>query len=144
MKVVVSGSSGLIGTGLLAIPILSGSAAYALKEFLGLPGTLAEKPRHRPTFYAILLLATIVGVAINFVHIDPVKALFWSAVINGVVAPPLLVLIMVLGADRSVMKERTSGWLSRTLGWAATILMSIAAVAVIVLQLAVPLLHIKM
>jgi len=135
---------GLIGTGLLAIPILSGSAAYALKEFLGLPGTLAEKPRHRPTFYAILLLATIVGVAINFVHIDPVKALFWSAVINGVVAPPLLVLIMVLGADRSVMKERTSGWLSRTLGWAATILMSIAAVAVIVLQLAVPLLHIKM
>src|SRR5207245_7581757 len=67
---------GLIGTGLLAIPILSASAAYALKEFLGLPGTLAASPRRRPTFYAIIAGAVLAGIALNFLHIDPLRALF--------------------------------------------------------------------
>jgi Mn2+/Fe2+ NRAMP family transporter len=122
---------GIIGTGLLAIPILSGSAAYALKEFLNLPGTLAAKPRYRPTFYAIIGLATVAGVAMNFLRIDPIQALFYTAVINGLVAPPLLVLIVLLGSDRTYMKNKVSGRLSKTLTWLATGLMALAAVALI-------------
>ena len=123
---------GLIGTGLLAIPILSGSATYALKEFLNLPGTLAAKPRYRPTFYAILGLAVVAGIGMNFLHIDPIKALFYTAVINGLVAGPLLILIVLLGSDRNYMAERVSGALSKALTWIATALMLLAGVALIV------------
>jgi NRAMP (natural resistance-associated macrophage protein)-like metal ion transporter len=122
---------GMIGTGLLAIPILSGSAAYALKEFLNLPGTLAAKPRYRPTFYAIIGLAMLAGMAMNFMRIDPIQALFYTAVINGLVAPPLLVLIVLLGSDRTYMKDKVSGPLSRTLTWLATGLMALAAAALL-------------
>jgi NRAMP (natural resistance-associated macrophage protein)-like metal ion transporter len=122
---------GMIGTGLLAVPILSGSAAYALKEFLNVPGTLAAKPRYRPTFYAIIAAAVIAGISMNFLSIDPIQALFYTAVINGVVAPPLLVLIVLLGSDRTYMKDKVSGTLSRSLTWLATGLMSIAAIALI-------------
>jgi NRAMP (natural resistance-associated macrophage protein)-like metal ion transporter len=119
---------GLIGTGLLAIPIFSGSAAYAIKEFLGLPGTLETKPRYRPTFYLIIAIATVIGIALNFLHIDPIKALFWTAVINGLVAPPLLVLIVLLGSDQRFMEKEVSGWKSKSLTWAATMLMGAAAI----------------
>ncbi len=122
---------GMIGAGLLAIPILSGSATYAVKEFLGLRGSLASSPRQGLIFYAILSAATIAGVAINFLHIDAIRALFWTAVINGVVAPPLLVLIVLLGSDRGIMRTRVSGWLSRSLTWAATAVMAVAAVALL-------------
>jgi Mn2+/Fe2+ NRAMP family transporter len=125
-------SFGLIGTGLLAIPILSGSAAYALKEFFQLPGTMATKPRYRPTFYLIIVLATIAGLGLNFLHIDPIKALFVTAVINGIVAPPLLVLIVLLASDRKVMQNRVSGRLSKSLTWAAAGVMSVAAVALLI------------
>lgn len=124
-------SVGLIGSGLLAIPILSGSATYALKEFLGLRGSLASSPREGWMFYSILAAATFAGVAINFMHIDPIRALFWTAVINGVVAPPLLVLIVLLGSDRRIMRTRVSGPLSRTLTWAATGAMALAAIAML-------------
>ena len=123
---------GMIGSGLLAIPILSGSAAYALKEFLGLPGRLAAKPRYRPTFYIMLTLATLAGVGMNFMHLDPIRALFVTAVINGVVAPPLLVLIVLLGADRRIMKTAASGRLSLTLTSLAAGFMGLAAVAMFV------------
>ena len=124
---------GIIGTGLLAVPILSGSAAYALKEFFGFAGSLAVKPRDRPTFYFIIVVATVLGMAMSFVHIDPVRALFLTAVINGVVAPPLLVLITLLGSDRSAMGARTSRRLSRWLTWTAAIVMGAAAAAMLVL-----------
>ena len=123
---------GLIGTGLLAIPILSASAAYALKEFLGLPGTLAASPRRRPTFYAIIAGAVLAGIGLNFLHIDPLRALFLTAVINGVVAPPLLVLIVLLGSARKFMKDRVSGPVSKVLTWAATALMTLASAALLV------------
>jgi len=122
---------GMIGAGLLAIPILSGSATYAVKEFLGLRGSLASPPRQGLIFYSILSAATIAGVAINFLHIDPIRALFWTAVINGVVAPPLLVLIVLLGSDRGIMRTRVSGWLSRSLTWVTTGVMALAALAMI-------------
>jgi NRAMP (natural resistance-associated macrophage protein)-like metal ion transporter len=125
-------SIGMIGTGLLAIPILAGSASYALKEFLGIRGDLASKPRHRPTFYLILAAATMAGVVMNFLHLDPIHALFVTAVINGVVAPPLLGLIVWLGRDRRIMKGRVSGRLSLTLTGAATLAMGVAALTLLI------------
>lgn len=123
---------GLIGTGLLAIPILSGSAAYAIKEFLGIKGSLATKPIYRPTFYSVLTLSTLIGLGMNFRHIDPIRALFYTAVINGVVAPPLMTLIVLLGSDRRYMHEKVSGRLSLTLNWIGTSVMALAAIAMLV------------
>jgi Mn2+/Fe2+ NRAMP family transporter len=125
-------SVGLIGAGLLAIPILTGSAAYAIKEFFGFGGSLASKPQNRPTFYVILALATLAGVVMNFVHLDPIRALFIAAVINGVLAPPLLLLIVLLGADRAVMKYQVSGKLSLALTGIATAFMALAAITMFV------------
>ena len=127
-------SLGMIGAGLLAIPILSGSAAYAAKDFLGLRGNLASKPRYRPTFYVMLSLATVVGVALNFIHLNPIRALFISAVINGVVAPPLLLLILLLGADRFVMKRYVSGKLSLTLTGITVAFMALAAIGMFLIS----------
>ncbi len=125
-------SVGLIGAGLLAIPILTGSATYAVKEFFGFGGSLASKPQNRPTFYLVLTLATVAGVVMNFVHLDPIRALFIAAVINGVVAPPLLLLIVVLGADRKVMKRYVSGKVSLALTGIATASMAVAAITLFV------------
>jgi Mn2+/Fe2+ NRAMP family transporter len=122
-------AAGMIGTGLLAIPILSASGAYAVKEFFGFQGALGSQPWYRPTFYLLIVVATVVGILMNFLHIDAVKALYYTAVINGLVAPPLLVLIVLLGSDRRYLGERVSGRLSRTLGWAAAAVMAAAAVA---------------
>jgi len=123
---------GMIGAGLLGIPILAGSASYAAKEFLGLRGNLASKPRYRPTFYIMLSLATVAGVAMNVGHLDPMRALFVAAVINGVVAPPLLLLIILLGKDPRIMKRQVSGRLSLALTGLAALAMALAAVAMFV------------
>jgi NRAMP (natural resistance-associated macrophage protein)-like metal ion transporter len=125
-------SVGLIGAGLLAIPILTGSATYAIKEFFGFGGSLASKPQNRPTFYLILTLATLAGVVMNFVHLDPIRALFIAAVINGVVAPPLLALIVLLGADRAVMARYASGTVSLALTGIAVVFMGVAAISLFV------------
>lgn len=122
---------GIIGTGLLAVPILAASASYAVKEFFHMRGSLADRFRYRPTFYSILILAMLIGVAMNVLHVNVIAALFWTAVVNGVVAVPLLVLIVLLGADRERMKARVSGRLSLVLTWAATALMGVAAVVMI-------------
>jgi Mn2+/Fe2+ NRAMP family transporter len=127
----VAFSLGLIGTGLLAIPILSGSAAYALKDFMGWKGALSTKPRYRPTFYGVIAAATVAGVSLNFLHVDPIKALFYSALINGLMAPPLMALIVMLGADRQIMKGKVSGGLSKVLTWIGTGTMTAAAAALI-------------
>ncbi len=122
---------GMIGTGLLAIPVLSASGAYAVKEFFGFKGALDAKPWYRPTFYVLIVVATAVGALMNFLHVDPVHALFYAAAVNGIVAPPLLALIVLLGSDSGFMGKRVSGPLSRTLGWIATAAMGTAAVAFI-------------
>jgi Mn2+/Fe2+ NRAMP family transporter len=128
-------AGGMIGTGLLAIPILSGSAAYAVKDFFGLKGTLSDKPWPRPTFYAIIALSTLAGLALNLLNVDPIRALFVAAIINGLVAAPLLVLIALLGSDRKIMGRRRSGRLSTTLTWIATSVMAVSA-ATFIAQLA--------
>jgi Mn2+/Fe2+ NRAMP family transporter len=121
-------SVGIIGTGLLAVPVLSGSAAYAVKEFLGLRGSLRDTPLHRPVFYGLIAASTLAGLAMNFLHLDPIRALFVAALVNGLVAAPVLVLVVLLGSDRRLMGARASGPWSRTLTWAATLLMGAAAV----------------
>jgi NRAMP (natural resistance-associated macrophage protein)-like metal ion transporter len=125
-------SVGIIGTGLLAVPILSGSAAYAVKEFFGMRGSLADKARARPAFYAVLTLALAGGLVISLLGIDPIKALVITAIINGIVAPPMLALIALLGRDRSVMGARRSGTLSNVLLWVTTGVMTFAALALLV------------
>jgi Mn2+/Fe2+ NRAMP family transporter len=128
-------SVGIIGTGLLAIPILSGSATYAVKEFFGMKGTLADKARSRPAFYAVLTFALAGGLVISLLGIDPIKALVITAIINGIVAPPMLALIALLGRDRTVMAEQTSGTLSNTLLWLTTGVMSLAVLALLITAL---------
>ena len=125
-------AAGMIGTGLLAIPILAGSATYAVTDFFGWKGALADRPSYRPTFYLILGLATVAGIAINLIGINPIRALFVTAIINGAVAPPVLVLIILLGSSRGIMGKRRSGRLSQALTWTTAVAMTAAAVALIV------------
>ena len=119
---------GLIGTGFLAVPILTGSSAYAIAETFGWECSLDAKPREAPKFYGFIAASTLAGALINFAGINPIKALFWTAVINGLLAPPLLVLIMLVSNNPKVMGERTNGRLVNTLGWAAAVIMVAAAV----------------
>lgn len=120
---------GLIGAGLLAIPVLTGSAAYAVAETFDWPSGLDEKPRHAKKFYGVIAASTIVGVLIDFAGIDPISALFWTAVINGVIAPPLLVVVMLVANNKRVMGERMNGAFTNILGWLAAAVMFAAAIA---------------
>ncbi|MBV8119903.1 MAG: divalent metal cation transporter [Alphaproteobacteria bacterium] len=115
---------GIIGTGLLGVPVLAGSAAYALAEGRGWPVGLAREPKEALAFYLSLVVAALLGIGLNFTPIDPIKALFWSAVINGVVAVPVMVILMLMTARPKIMGEFTiSGWL-RALGWLSTAAMA--------------------
>jgi NRAMP (natural resistance-associated macrophage protein)-like metal ion transporter len=118
---------GIIGTGLLTLPVLAGSAAYALGEALRWPVGLARKPLRAKAFYGTIAVATLIGACINFTSLDPVKALFWSAVINGVVAVPIMVMMMLLAVRRDVMGVFRLGWSLKFLGWLATIVMAVVA-----------------
>jgi Mn2+/Fe2+ NRAMP family transporter len=123
---------GLIGAGVLAVPILSASAAYALSEAFGWTYGLDTNPGRAKQFYGVIAVATLVGMAINYVGINPIDALFWTAVINGVLAPPLLVLIMLVANNRTIMGERVNGAWTNLLGWITTAAMALAAVAMFV------------
>lgn len=120
---------GVLGTGLLAIPVLAGSAAYAIGEARKWPVGLARQPKEAKAFYATVVIATGVGVLLNFTPINPIKALYWCAVINGIVAVPIMALMMLMAGNKKIMGEFTiSGWLIG-LGWLATAIMTAAAVA---------------
>ena len=121
-------SAGIIGTGLLAVPVLAGSAAYAVGEALHWRVGLNHDLKHARKFYSVLALATVVGLAMNFVRIDPIRALFWSAVINGVVAVPIMVLMMAMSSNHAVMGRFTIGPGQKLVGWTATLVMFAAAV----------------
>ena len=119
---------GIIGIGLLAVPVLAGSAAYALGEALGWPTGLSRLPRGAKAFYATIAIATLVGVFINFLDIDPIKALFWSAVLNGIAAVPLMAVIMIMAMQPRVMGPFTLPKPLWAMGWLTTGVM-VAAVA---------------
>ncbi|CAN5595773.1 Nramp family divalent metal transporter [soil metagenome] len=121
-------SLGIIGTGLLAVPVLAGSAAYAMAGAFGWRNSLELKPRAAKRFYGIIALSTLAGVALTFTPIDPIKALLWSAVINGVLSVPIMVVMMWLAARSDVMgRLAVSGWL-RAIGWLCTGVMAMAVV----------------
>ncbi len=122
-------SLGLIGTGMLGVPVLAGSSAYAISEAMYWRASLDRKPRLAPKFYGVLIVAMVLGVALDYVGLDAVKMLFWSAVANGVLAPPLIVLVVLLTSDRSVMGERVSPPLLKWMGWLAAVVMTGAALA---------------
>ena len=126
-------SLGVVGTGLLAVPILAGSAAYAVSELRGWRGSLGSSFREAEGFYAIVVAATLFGIAIDWSPLDPIRALFWSAVINGIVAVPLLAAIMVLSGNAKLMGPFRIGGSMRLAGWATTVLMAAAAGAMLLL-----------
>jgi NRAMP (natural resistance-associated macrophage protein)-like metal ion transporter len=126
-------SLGIIGTGLLALPVLAGSAAYAMAGAFRWKNSLELEPRLAKRFYGIIVLATVVGLALDFTSIDPIKALFWSAVINGVTSVPIMVLMIKMASHADVMgKFIISGGL-RVVGWLATGVMGAAVIAMFVL-----------
>jgi NRAMP (natural resistance-associated macrophage protein)-like metal ion transporter len=126
---------GIVGTGMLAIPVLAGSAAYAVGETFGFHVGLARKLHRAKLFYAVIAVATLVGVGLNFTPIDPVKALFWSAVVNGVVAVPVMAMMMLMGVRKAVMAEFTLPPYLIAIGWIATAAMALAAVGMFVTPL---------
>jgi Mn2+/Fe2+ NRAMP family transporter len=122
---------GLIGAGFLGVPVLTGSSAYAMAEAMGWKHGLSEKPRRAKLFYAMIVVPTLVGMCINFVGINPISALFWSAVLNGLIAPPILVVVMLVANNPRVMGKRVNALWSNVAGWATTALMALAAVALL-------------
>ena len=124
-------SLGIIGTGLLAIPVLAGSAAYAVGDTRGWKMTLDDKPWEAVGFYSVIGIAVILGLAIDYSGIDPMRALFWSAVINGVLAVPLMVAMMVVVGSRKLMGQFAAGIGLAGLGWLSTAVMAAATVAMI-------------
>lgn len=125
---------GIIGTGLLAIPVLAGSAGYALGEARKWPIGLEREPLKAKAFYATIALATFLGACLDFTPVNPIKALYWSAVVNGVVAVPVMVVMMLMTARRDVMGNAVVPVAARLVGWAATGIMTLAA-AVMIFQL---------
>jgi NRAMP (natural resistance-associated macrophage protein)-like metal ion transporter len=120
-----------VSGGFLGVPILTGSSAYAVAEALGWKHGLDEKPRRARLFYAMIILPTLIGMLVNFVGINPIRALFWTAVINGFLAPPLLVVIMLIANNRKVMGHRVNGPWANLVGWATTAVMFAAALGLV-------------
>ncbi|MFN3370951.1 MAG: NRAMP family divalent metal transporter [Sphingomonadaceae bacterium] len=126
-------SAGIIGTGLLAIPVLAGSAAYAIAEVRGWPAGLERAPRQAIAFYAVIAAGMLLGLLIVFLPIDPIRALVWSAVINGIIAVPLMAAILLVGASRRLLGPWVVPRWQLALGWLATGLMALAALALLFL-----------
>jgi Mn2+/Fe2+ NRAMP family transporter len=120
---------GVVGTGLLAVPVLAGSASYAVAETLGWRSGLYRKLKEAHGFYGIITIATLIGVLVNFVGIPPFRLLYYSAALNGLIAPILLVFIMIIAGDGKIMGRYASGKWSKTLGWTITAVMFAASVA---------------
>ena len=120
---------GIVGTGLLAIPVLGGATAYAVGEGRRWPVGLARKPKEAVAFYAVLALSAAIGIALNFTSINPISALFWSAVVNGVLAVPVMVLLMMMARRKDVLDRFVIGGALYWLGWIATGAMAASVVA---------------
>jgi Mn2+/Fe2+ NRAMP family transporter len=123
---------GLIGTGILAVPVLAGSCAYAISEAAAWRASLEKKPRSAKKFYGVLAAAMTIGLVINYAGLDAVKMLFWSAVVNGVLAPPLILLVILLTSDPRVMGDRVSSAMERGVGWVTFAIMGAAVVGLLI------------
>jgi NRAMP (natural resistance-associated macrophage protein)-like metal ion transporter len=123
---------GLIGTGMLGVPVLAGSCAYAIAEAAAWRGSLEKKPRSARRFYGVLAIAMTMGLAINYAGLDAVKMLFWSAVVNGLLAPPLILLILLLTSNRQLMGDRVNSGALTILGWITFMIMAAAAIGMFI------------
>jgi len=119
---------GIIGTGMLAVPVLAGSAAYAVSESFGWVEGLDRKPREAKAFYATIAVATIAGLTLNYIGIDPIKALYWAAVVNGILAAPLMVVMMLISTNRNIMGRLVVSDRLAVGGWLATAVMWVVAI----------------
>ena len=117
---------GIIGTGLLTIPILAGSSAYALSDGFGWKQGLGKKFKQAKAFYLVIIVSTIIGLWINFANVDPIKALIYTAVINGVIAVPILVSIMKIANDRKILGNKINGKTSNIIGWITVLIMGVS------------------
>ncbi len=124
---------GLIGTGMLAVPVLAGSCAYAIAESANWSAaSLNTKPGLAGKFYSVIAVAIVVGLALDFAGLNAVKMLFWSAILNGLLAPPLVIIVVLLTSDRKVMGNRKNSLSLQLLGWTCAIIMSAAAVGLLI------------
>jgi NRAMP (natural resistance-associated macrophage protein)-like metal ion transporter len=123
---------GLVGTGMLGVPVLAGSAAYAVSEAAGWERGMDEKPHAAKEFYGVMAIAMLIGTLLALLHINAIRLLLWSAVANGVLAPPLIVIILLVCNNDTVMGEYRNGRTANVLGWIAAVLMTAAAIAMIV------------
>ena len=119
---------GIIGTGLLAVPILAGSAAYAVTEMAGYSGSLDAKPLKAKLFYTTIVVTTLAGASLSAIGIDPARALYWAAVVNGVLAGPLMVMMMLIVRNPRAMGRLTVSNRQLVMGWSATMVMILASV----------------
>jgi NRAMP (natural resistance-associated macrophage protein)-like metal ion transporter len=131
-------SMGIVGTGLLAIPVLAGSAAYAMAGTFKWPNSLETRPLDARYFYLVILVATLGGVLLIFAPVDPVKALYWSAVVNGVISVPIMAVMLLLGGRRDVMGELAISLRLKLVGWLCTVVMALAVAAMGLAQLLAP------
>ena len=124
-------AAGIIGVALLAVPVMAGASAYAISESLGKRQGLNKKLKQGYTFYGVIILSMFIGMMLNFIGLNPIKALIYSAVLNGIVAPVILVLILLIARNKKIMGNWKNGKLSAFLGWVITIFMGLSGVAAI-------------
>ncbi len=125
-------AAGIIGTGLLAVPILAGSASYALAEAFGWKAGLNYKFKQAHAFYIVIAIATVIGGLINFAGIKPFQMLYYTAILNGIIAPPLMIVLMLVANNKKILGEHTNGWVSNVMGWTITAIMGICAIALLI------------
>jgi Mn2+/Fe2+ NRAMP family transporter len=122
---------GVIGTGLLAVPVLAGSAAYAFAEAFGWKEGLYLKFKQAHGFYGVITIATLIGLLVNFTKVDPFQMLYYTAILNGIAAPPLMAIILLICNNPKIMGKHTNGFWSNFLGWTITIVMAIASIGLL-------------
>lgn len=122
-------AAGIVGTGMLSVPVLAGSAAFVVCGVFNKKDGLAKRPKEAPVFYGVVAGILALAIALNLIHIDPIKALFWSAVINALAALPVMTLIMLLSSRRKIMHDFLLPPVIGFLGWAATIFMILVCTA---------------
>jgi NRAMP (natural resistance-associated macrophage protein)-like metal ion transporter len=123
---------GIIGTGLLAVPVLAGSSGYALSDAFGWTEGLSKKFKQAKGFYLVIAASTVIGLWINFIHIDPIKALVYTAVINGVIAVPILFAVMKIANDKEILRGKTNSYVSNVIGWLIFAIMGISVIIMFV------------
>jgi len=124
-------AGGIIGTGLLAVPVLAGSSAYAVAETVGLKEGLGKKLKSAPGFYAVIAISTLVGMGLDWFGVDPIKALYYTAALNGLAAPPLMALVIIIANKKDVMGQFVNSKVSNVVGWMITLIMTLAGIALI-------------